>query len=243
MPARTLLTMLVAILFARAAGAQEVSCEVTSDPFPADGSSDVPLNAMLAYPFMIPLESTGEPDSVLTLEGPGGVPIPITLDTSIGGDCAFAYHPDDDLEPLSAYTVRADGEIVAVFETGEARDESPPFCVVDEPDGEYDDITLDCGDDLVFLETGYGTTMMVNWVIFTPEDGAIEDQSWIVQHLNSGADLRLVAVDPAGNTTDVWIDGYDDGAGPEPRGATVNGCSTAPVASLGLPSILSLLLL
>ncbi len=236
MLSRVLLIIAFITTLGQAAGATEVTCEVTSAPHPADGAVDVPLNTMLAFPVMVPENPLGAPDLEITLEDGAGTAVSVELQMDIGGDCQFVYAPPVDLQAQTDYVVRIDGEVVSIFTTGAERDDVPPAFIVDEPgEGEEygDHITFSCSDDLVLLETAFGSSQVVNYVVFSPSGQKIDDQPWIVQHLNAGQDLVLVAVDWAGNKTEVSVSGYDDGHEEALGGASLHGCSVVAPSSLG----------
>lgn len=232
----TISSFVIATLFCDVALGQNVSCDISSEPYPADGAAGVPLNPMLEYPTLLPEDPVEGVGAQLTLEDSSGVQVTLAEHTgAIGGDCPFVFVPTADLSPASQYMVRADGEVIATFTTGEERDDVPPhFDVETPPEGSQfgDSIPFTSSEDLVLLDTGYGASQSFNYVVFTPAEGVLDDE-WLINRLNAGDDLLLVAVDRAGNTTDVWIDGYDDGDHSEPSGTSVNGCSVAAAGGPG----------
>ncbi len=218
------LTLLVVLGLPTAALAgYDARCDVTVEDYPADGAVNVPLNTLLMYDRIAPDNPFWGNSPELHLEDASGIVSDVwILDSIPEGEygCAFVSKPIPSLSPLTEYTVRegsATGAVLASFTTGTEEDNTAPELSIVTPPGAWPSVIEYTGsDDIVAFTLEYSDGYLHTFVVHTPPVDGQLTLDWLTTQLNSDNNRTLTAYDRAGNSTEVFLPGYDDG-----------GCSAA----------------
>ena len=126
------------------AGASESIAPTVVSRTPAHGAEDVGINALIRVQFSEPVNALTAHAGTITLEGPGGTPVPASFSFS-DGDTLVTLTPHEPLEPLGAYELNVNGVLDAAgnpvipaassFATSLGPDVTRPFVVRYTPTG------------------------------------------------------------------------------------------------------------